>query len=268
MTLKSMTLNVDQVGDSAATRACIMLHGIYGWGRNWRSIAAAVVAARPEYRCFLVDLPHHGDSGPGTHGDTVVGLATDLDDWLAVEGIVADAILGHSFGGKVALAFAGAKRDQALQVWAIDSTPDARPPSGSAWGMLEVVRSLPSEFGSRQEAASAITAAGYAPGIGQWMSSNLQREGDRFVWRLNFRAMDALMRSFFETDVWPTVESPAPGHVFHFLKASESNVLSADAVARLERAPANQVFLHHRNGGHWIHSESPDVVTELLVREL
>jgi pimeloyl-ACP methyl ester carboxylesterase len=41
----------------APDRSLVMLHGIYGRGRNWQAIARAVVAARPEYGCWLVDLP-------------------------------------------------------------------------------------------------------------------------------------------------------------------------------------------------------------------
>lgn len=255
-------------GAAPSTRTLVMLHGIFGRGRNWQSIAKAVVAARPEYQCLLVDLPHHGESGPGAHGDTVVGLAADLDDWLLAESIEPSAVLGHSFGGKVALAYAARRTTQALQVWVIDSTPDTRPPSGSAWEMLDVIASLPTSFESRDQVVEALTKAGYASGVGRWMSSNLRREGDRFVWQLDFQAMERLMRSFFETDLWSAIEAPPPGHTVHFLKASESTVLSPDAVTRIDRAAPSQVFLHHRPGGHWIHAESPDVVTDLLIRHL
>jgi pimeloyl-ACP methyl ester carboxylesterase len=49
------------------SKALVMLHGIYGRGRNWQAIARGVTTARPEYACWLIDLPHHGDSGPGQH---------------------------------------------------------------------------------------------------------------------------------------------------------------------------------------------------------
>ena len=86
-----------------------MLHGIYGRGRNWQAIARALVSRRPEYACWLVDLPYHGDSPAARHGDGVAGLAADLDEWLRAEAIRPDALLGHSFGGKVALALARRK---------------------------------------------------------------------------------------------------------------------------------------------------------------
>jgi pimeloyl-ACP methyl ester carboxylesterase len=244
-----------------------MLHGIYGRGRNWRSIARAVVAARPEYACWLVDLPHHGESRGGGHGDTVYGLAEDVREWMRTHQIEATAVLGHSYGGKVALAIADLARDQSLQVWVIDSTPEVKEPSGSAWGMLQAIRSLPSRFATRDDAVAALVDAGYAVGVAQWMSTNLARTDDGFVWSVDFDAMERLLHDFFSTDLWHVVEQPAPQHQLHFVKASESSAISEQAVRRLTAA-GDRVHLHHREGGHWIHAESPDVITALLADNL
>jgi pimeloyl-ACP methyl ester carboxylesterase len=245
-----------------------MLHGIYGRGRNWLGIARALVEARPEYACWLVDLPHHGHSGPGRHGDTVSGLAADVREWLDAQQMTPAVLLGHSYGGKVALALAGDLAANSLQVWIIDSTPETKPPSGSAWEMLRIVRALPPRFQSRDEAIAALTRHGLATDVAQWMSTNLAREGDQFVWRLDFDAMERLLLDFFVTDLWAIVEHPPAMLDLHFLKASDSSALSADAVRRIEAASGEQVHLHHRAGGHWIHAESPEVVTGLLLQYL
>jgi esterase len=255
-------------GSDRTSRAIVMLHGIYGRGRNWQGIARALVAARPEYDCWLVDLPHHGESGPAAHGDTVAGIAADLDDELHARGVTPDAILGHSYGGKIALAAAARERTAPLQVWIIDSTPEIKPPSGSAWTMLEVVRRLPDRFAAREDAIGAIRNAGYTLGVAQWMGTNLVRDGDAFAWRLDFDVMERLLMDFFTTDLWHVVEAPGPHMDLHFLKASESNAMSPDAVRRIEAAASDRVHLHHRPGGHWIHAESPEVVTALLLEYL
>jgi len=127
---------------------------------------------------------------------------------------------------------------------------------------------MPAGAPLRGAAAAALVAAGYAPGVGSWMASNLDRQGERFVWRLDFGVMDELLQSFFVTDLWAGVERPAAGHTFHFLKASESQALSDTAVERLQHAPVDHVTVHHRPGGHWIHAESPGVVGELVVTTL
>lgn len=262
-----MRATVVTVSDSPS-RHLLMLHGIYGRGRNWQGIARALAEARPEYACWLVDLPHHGDSGPGAHGDTVHGAAADLDDWLRGEDIQPDAVLGHSYGGKVALAFAARRGDHPLQVWVVDSTPATSEPSGSAWRMLEVVRALPPRLAGREEAAAGIVAAGFSPGVAQWMTTNLVRDGDGFVWRLDLDAMERLLRDFFATGLWKGIEHPASAHEIHILKASESSIISPAAVSRILAVPQGRVHLHERQGGHWIHAESPDVVTGLLVEHL
>jgi pimeloyl-ACP methyl ester carboxylesterase len=244
-----------------------MLHGIYGRGRNWQSIARAVVAARAEYACWLIDLPHHGDSPAGSHGDTVNGLAADLTAWCRAEGLMPVAVLGHSYGGKVALAFADLHRDSPLQIWVIDSTPEVKPPAGSAWGMLEAIRRLPPRFATRDDAITAIASQGYSLAVAQWMATNLARGDDGFEWRIDFDAMERLLRDFFDTDLWHVVEAPAPRHEIHFLKASESSVLTPAAIGRIEHAGSN-VHLHQRAGGHWIHAESPQVVVDLLIEQL
>jgi pimeloyl-ACP methyl ester carboxylesterase len=245
-----------------------MLHGIYGRGRNWQAIAKAIVVARPDYACWLVDLPHHGESGPGAHGDSVRGFAQDLQDWCAAEAVVPDVLLGHSFGGKVALAFAERLPDQPLAIWVIDSTPETKSPGGSAWDMLRLIRGLPPTFATREEAADAIVAGGYSRGVAVWMSTNLVRQGGHFEWRLDFSVMEPLLHDFFTSDQWPVVEHHAAGHALHFLKASTSSAMSDDAALRIEALNDPHVSLHRRDGTHWIHAESPDIVIGLLLAHL
>ena len=252
----------------APDHALVMLHGIYGRGRNWQAIAKGVVASRPEYGCWLVDLPYHGASPPASHGDSVAGLAQDVREWLDAQAVRPNAILGHSYGGKVALAMAGQWPGARLQVWVIDSTPEVKTPSGSAWGMLEIIRRLPPRFERREQAVQALVEHGYTLGVGQWMATNLVRESGGFVWTLDFDAMERLLRDFFVTDLWHVLESPAPEHDIHFVKASESSAISNAAVARIDAASGDRVHLHHRQGGHWIHAESPEVITELLIGAL
>jgi hypothetical protein len=56
----------------------------------------------------------------------------------------------------------------------------------------------------------------------------------------------------------------------HFVKASESNTLEESAAARVEAAGAatGRVFLHRLEGGHWINTDNPEGVLDLLVRNL
>ena len=254
----------------AGRQRLLVLHGIYGRGRNWTTMARELTAARPDWAAWLVDLRLHGDSPALSPPHTVAAAAADL---VALEDRVdaqAAAVLGHSFGGKVALAHAAGGHDHLSQAWIIDSTPETRDPQGSAWRLLDVVRRLPRTFPSRTDAAAAVTSHGYGQAVGAWMASNLVHEAGRYRWRLDFDGMEALLRDFFATDLWQVVEDPPAGTVLHFVKANDSHVLSEDGCARIEAAGARhgRAHLHRVAGGHWVHVENPDAVLGLLLTHL
>jgi pimeloyl-ACP methyl ester carboxylesterase len=251
-------------------RWLLVLHGIYGAGRNWGSVARRLVAARSEWGAVLVDLRNHGQSHGFAGPHTLAASAADVDRLVEHLDLHAAAVLGHSFGGKVALTYADHHGDELRQVWVIDSTPAVRAPEGTAWEMLESVRSMPPDFGSRDEAVERLIAADYAPGVAQWMAINLEPRGGRYRWRIDLDAMEEMLRDFFRVDLWHVVENPPPGVEIHFVKATESNTLDPASAARVEAAGrANgRVFLHLLEGGHWINTDNPDAVLQLLANTL
>jgi len=247
-----------------------VLHGIYGAGRNWGSVARRVVAERPEWGALLVDLRQHGGSMGFPPPHTLAAASDDLSTLFRAEALAVPALLGHSFGGKVALAHARDAGPSLRQLWIVDSTPEARPPAGSAWEMLRVLRSLPESFAERGEGALALERAGLAHPTAQWMATNLvaDRQGS-YRWRIDPDEMEALLRDFFATDLWDVVEDPPGELVLHFVKAEESSVLGEAVCTRIERAGKDgRVHLHRVAGGHWLNADNPGALVSLLVENL
>jgi esterase len=248
-----------------------VLHGIYGAGRNWASVLRRVVRSRPEWGALLVDLRQHGASQAFPPPHTVDAAAVDLVALADAVGVPPAAVLGHSFGGKIALLFAGldAPATQALrQVWVIDSTPESREPAGSAWTMLNLLRSMPPRFRTRAELVDALESHGVQRGVAQWMATNLEACPSGYRWRFDLDAMEALLLSFFETEAWNVIESPPAGLDVHVVKAEDSGVLAGAALARVGAAAAAGTLLHRVAGGHWVNAENPGAIEELLIARL
>ena len=178
-------------------------------------------------------------------------------------------MMGHSFGGKVALMYAREHGEALRQLWLIDSTPEARPPSGSAWQMLELIRNAPGDYGARDELIGYLMERGIAQPTALWMATNLQYTEGRYRWRFDFSAIEALLRSFFEEDLWSVAEHPPAELQVHIVKATESSVLTPEAIARIGAAEANRaVHFHEVEGGHWLNADNPGALHDLLLAQL
>ena len=248
-------------------RWLLVLHGIYGAGRNWGSIARRLVEARPEWGAVLVDLRNHGSSRGFAGPHTLAAAAADVDRLVESLDLHAAAVLGHSFGGKVALLYAGHHASELRQVWVMDSTPDAKgEPGGAAWRMVEAVRALPPEPESRAEAVEGLMRQGFEEGVAQWMAINLEPADGRYRWRIDIDVMEEMLLDFHRTDLWEIVARPPAGVEIHFVKATRSDTLDDEAAERVRAAGiANQqVFLHFLEGGHWINTDNPEGVLNLL----
>lgn len=247
----------------------LMLHGIFGSGRNWSQIGRQVVEQRPDWGVILVDLPEHGESTGLEVEPTLDGAAEALHRLVETEGLLAEGVLGHSFGGKVALRYAETA-DGLEQAWIADASPDAIEPQGSGWWMLNTVRNLPGPFAKRQEAIDALVEAGAAEPVARWMAMNLVRKGEQMVWRFDIDRVEALLRDFYAADLWNVVECDTDGLRIEFIKAEDSDVMSDAAVRRIEDAADrnSHIHLHHVPGGHWINVASPDAVVQLLADRL
>lgn len=252
------------------TKWLYVLHGIYGTGRNWGSVARRLVDALDGWGTVLVDLRLHGESRGFEGPHTVEAAAEDVGRLEASISLPPTAILGHSFGGKVALRRAALGEPTANQIWVADTTLDVHEPEGTAWGVLEIVRGLPDRFASRDEVVDALVAKGYEKGVGQWLAMNLERDGDQLRWKLDWDGIEAMLRDFFETDVWDVIENPPGDLHIHVIRALKSSSIGPDTAARLEEIGkrTGRVHLHEVNAGHWLNVDNPEAVLDLLVAEL
>jgi len=264
-------LAYEQINGKRPERAVGFLHGILGRGLNMRTLARRFIEARPEWCAWLMDLRGHGRSPKSMPGPTLEATARDVIEIARQEAVPMSAVVGHSFGGKVALEVARLGGLPALaHVIVIDSVPGARPPivgGDSALGVIDTIESLPRTFASKLDFVRAV-AAGQGRAIADWLAGSVERHGDEVRFGLDLEEIRALLRDYFSRDLWPVVEHPPQGVHVHLLIADHSTSYSAANRERaLKIATSNpQVTVDILPGGHWLHVDNPDGVLSTIFR--
>jgi len=237
-------------------RRAFVLHGILGSRGNWRGFSRRLVREHPGWRLVLVDLRNHGDShgAPGPH--TVATCAADLVTVAQRTG-PPEVVVGHSFGGKVALAYARDHGAELQQVWALDSPPGPRAvDGGDVAAVVDAIRRLPMPVSHRAAVVTHFRALGFSEMVAGWMTTNLRRlEGEAsFNWRFDLQGVEEMLTDYAHLDLRGVVAgSPAD---IHLLRAGRNDRWSPeDARLVTDVLP---------DAGHWVHVDDPDGLLEVI----
>jgi esterase len=249
-------------------RWALVIHGILGSGTNLRSLARRLADARPEWGFVLPDLRMHGLSQGAPPPHSLASAAADLAALERALGLSIAAAIGHSYGGKTAMAYAAGRREPLDSLWILDASPSARPDrrrDGPTARVLDMLAEVPWPLPSRERFFAIVAEHGLSRGIGEWLAMNVRREEDGFRFRLDLAAIGALLDDYFAVDLWPAVEDPRVAREVHVVAGGRSEAVGAADRARLVGL-APRVRTHVLEGaGHWVHVDAPDALAALLI---
>jgi len=260
----SLAHTLVQPNGAPPPRWAAFLHGIFGQGGNLRTLARRVGELAPGWGAVLVDLRMHGQSQDLPPPHTVEAAAADL----AALPVPIDAVVGHSFGGKVALAYARARGVPRAVV--IDATPGPRPDrrgSETILAVLDALATVPPTFPAREDFLARMQAEGVAPELAQWLAMNVARAGDAYRLRMDLPALRAMLDDYWALDLWPVLEDAAGVTEVDLVLGGRSRVFDDADRARAEAAPRAHVHVV-RDAGHWVHVDAPEVLAAIVADAL
>ena len=162
-----------------------ILHGLFGSGRNWTSVAQRLGA---HHRAIAFDLRNHGAS-PWTKPMDYAAMAEDVRAAMLARGHRRYAIIGHSMGGKVAMVAALTDPGAIERLVVIDIAPAAR-----TIPYLPYVRAMRAlDLGAitrRSEADAPLAAAIPDPAERGFLLQNLVFGDGKPRWQLNLAALE------------------------------------------------------------------------------
>lgn len=232
-------------GEAGGLPPILIVHGLFGSGRNWGVIARRLSEAR---RVVTLDMRNHGMS-PWAAPHDYAHMADDLAEVVGEIGGQAD-IVGHSMGGKAAMMLALRHPGRVRRLIVADIAPVAYGHTQQA--MIDAMRGVDlSGVDSRSDADRQLSGAIGEPGIRAFLLQSLDVRAR--AWRLNLDQLEHDMEAIIG---WPEVAGRFDGPVLMLSGAESDYVLPEHRPDIKALFPAAR-FAKLPGAGHWLHADRP-----------
>jgi pimeloyl-ACP methyl ester carboxylesterase len=242
----------------------LILHGLFGSGDNWRGLAKDFSG---QARVLLVDLPNHGSS-PHTDDMHYEAMAAAVRELIEELGLGRLVLLGHSMGGKVAMALALSSPELVRGLVVADIAPRSYRPMHQEIiaAMQEVAAAAPP---SRRDADEILSARISSKAVRSFLLKSLKQDGDGgtpdgdggYSWALN---IDAIADCYEHLVSWPEIEGRYEGPVL-FIGGGKSDYVKPEDIDDIKRLFPHAVLESIDDAGHWLHVEQRETFTELIL---
>jgi pimeloyl-ACP methyl ester carboxylesterase len=228
----------------------VVLHGLFGSSGNWRGVARELAAT---HSVHSVDLRNHGAS-PWADSMDYVEMADDVRQLIERLGLERPTVMGHSMGGKTAMALALCHPERVGRLIVVDIAPlsyaDTLTPFAEAMRSADVVAAA-----SRAEVQRRLQQSVPDRGVVPFLMQNLVTRNDHFDWRLNLLGISTAMPQL----------CAFPSALLGLRFAGPVAVIAgehSDYVAQRDGASFRPMFTQVEvevieDAGHWVHADQP-----------
>lgn len=239
-------LNTIQYGKADAP-ALLIAHGLFGSARNWGVMSKRLSDAR---HVIAVDMRNHASS-PWFSSNSYHNMAADLAEAIGLQPTPVD-IIGHSMGGKAAMALALTRPELVAHLIVADIAPVQY--SHTQLPLISAMQSLErATVSSRREADLQLHNSIPDPGIRAFLLQSLDLKTQPPSWRLNLDVLAAEMDKIIS---FPQFLTQFDGPTL-FLSGANSNYVTSAHHAKILTLFPNAQFRQIADAQHWLHAEKP-----------
>ena len=247
----------------------VIVHGLYGSGDNWVSIAREL---SDRFEVYVVDQRNHGQS-PHSDVHTYAAMREDLEQFLDGQGIDRAVLIGHSMGGKTIMAFAMKYPDRVQSLISVDIAPRSYQDlalnshmAANHAGMIDAMLALDiSGMETREEVDQALSTDIGSERVRSFLLKNVQRNDDgAFYWRINLKALrenlDEIMGGLDYDQV--VKQGGITGFPALFVSGERSDYIRAEDHQLIRSIFPAADIVTIPNAGHWVHAEQPTLLVK------
>ncbi len=232
-------------GEKTDKPALLIVHGLYGSGRNWGVIAKRL---SDERQVITVDQRNHGFS-PWQDTHSYEDMANDLAEVIRAQGEPM-VVMGHSMGGKASMVLALKHPELVQRLIVADIAPVTYQHTQSQY--IKAMKSVDlSRVHKRSDAEAQLRQMVDDPILPVFFTQSLDVPGKR--WRLN---LDVLSDEMPKILSFPQVQGQYDGPTL-FLSGATSDYVRADYRPAIKGLFPNASFAKIPDAGHWLHAEKP-----------
>ena len=253
----------------------VILHGLYGSSDNWVSIARKLAE---NFRVISVDHRNHGSS-PHSNEHTYDAMVTDLA-WLMAELEIDKAhFLGHSMGGKVAIAFAADYPEKIISLAVADIAPVnylETPASAIQYDFHKRVLNTLFELdlkaiSDRKAVENELEKTIPELLVRKFIMKNLHRKKDGdFEWKINVpvlrRQLDHIISGVDYRDFQDRI--PITNYPVLFIRGGLSGYIPEEKIQIIKKMYPEAKVETMEDATHFLHAEKPEEFTKLYLNFL
>jgi hypothetical protein len=134
--------------------------------------------------------------------------------------------------------------------------------------LLCALKGLPDPLPNKHVLADMLKGLGVSTEVVRWIIGMVVKKADRTGYRLNFCVTTALelLADYTQKDCWETLLNSHTDSQIHMVIGSNSQRWDEELRGKLDGAAASGTLKVHQleKSGHWMHSDEPEAVSELI----
>ncbi|ACJ29348.1 Hydrolase, alpha/beta fold family [Shewanella piezotolerans WP3] len=233
----------------------ILIHGLFGDLDNLKALGKSL---EDSFTVVRVDVANHGSSKK-VSSMTYLSLAEDIKRLIETLKVNSAILVGHSMGGKIAMATALSYPGLVNKLVVADIAPVSY--NSRHDKVFEALESMPlNQIKDRRDALEHMRAHDIDEGTAQFLLKSLVRRDQGFKWKMN---LTGLKQSYSDIISWPTFTSPYQGACL-FIRGGDSDyVTSAHRNAIIEQFPTVKAKTIEGTG-HWLHAQKASIFNRMV----
>ena len=239
----------------------MILHGFLGSLDNWKGYAKRFAKF---YEIYLVDLRNHGKS-PHSNEFNYPVMTKDLEALIISERLEKITLLGHSMGGKLAIALTKNLPELVEHLIVIDISPREYKDVQSAKIITAINEIDLKKFSSRFQLKEVLEQKIASKSMINFLLKSIQiEENGQLKWKFNLPSFNENLRFLGEG-----IDLPIPlATKTLFIKGENSNYIKEEDLNYIKEKFKQQETVVIPDCGHWVHHEKGELLFEAIKKSV